>query len=196
MQTKIFAAIFLFAPFGATQDLDLDDFPRACQQACQDISRLSNDCDNQTSSDRDEINCVCNGNNAEEQARNCAACVKANVRGDDDDDDDDDDLVDVFRACGWNYDEVSSTTTSGTASSTASTSSVITTTETFPASTTTNNESGTSTTETFPASTVTSTEPASPSNTESDTPDNAAAGVTAGVRVVAAGLMAALPVIL
>lgn len=86
MQLDTFAAVFLFAALGATQDLDLNDFPTACQLACQDISRLSTDCDNQTSNDRDEIDYVCNGDNAEAQARSCAACV--NPRSGDSDDDD------------------------------------------------------------------------------------------------------------
>ncbi|KAK5631402.1 hypothetical protein RRF57_007116 [Xylaria bambusicola] len=185
MQTKIFAAMFLFASLGATQDLDLGDFPRACQQVCQDISRLSNDCDNQTSNDRDEINLVCNGDNAEEQAKNCAACVKANVRGGGGDDDHDDDLVDAFLACGWNYDDVSSTTTSSTASSTAAAQGAQAA-----------NRIWNLYYRNFSSKQVTSTEPASPTNTESDAPDNAAAGVTAGVGVVVVGLMAALLVIL
>ncbi|KAF2964171.1 hypothetical protein GQX73_g9395 [Xylaria multiplex] len=201
MQTKILTAIFLFAAFGATQDVDvdLDDFPRSCQQACRDISQLSSDCDRQTGNDRDERDCVCNANNAQQQAESCAACVKAYGRDDDDDDDDDydDDIVDLFRACSWNYADVSATSSSGTASSTqgtSGTSSAVTMTQTFPASTTTATDSGVTTTQTFPASTVTSTQSTSPAQT--DNPDSAAAGVNVGVGIIAAGLMAALPVVL
>ncbi|KAI8955958.1 hypothetical protein F4801DRAFT_527503 [Xylaria longipes] len=197
MQTKILAAVFLFSAFGATQDVDLDDVPRACQQACQDITRLSGDCDRSTDDDTAERDCVCNADNAQQQANSCAACVKANVQNDNDADDD---LSDLFSACGWNYADVSPTSSSDTASSTqnnngtSSTSGVITTTQTFPATTTTETSSGTATTETFPASTVTSTRPASPSETED--PDNGGSGLTVGFGFVAAGLMAALPVVL
>ncbi|GAP92355.1 hypothetical protein SAMD00023353_8000210 [Rosellinia necatrix] len=189
MQTKIFATIFFFAALGAAQDVDLDDdIPQACLRVCQDISTLSNDCDNQTNSDSAERDCVCNANNAQQQANSCAACVKANIPTNDDDDDYDDDLRELFRACGWNYDDVSATTTSGTASSTNGGST--TTTETIPASTTTQTTNGITTTQTIPATTVTSAGPASTTSTD------AAAGVTAGVGIIAAGLMAALPIIL
>ncbi|KAJ8129578.1 hypothetical protein O1611_g4054 [Lasiodiplodia mahajangana] len=191
MQTKILTALFLFAALGATQDVDVDDVPRACQQACQDISSLSDDCDNQTDDDTAERDCVCNANNALQQATSCAACVKANVQNNNDDDDEED-IRELFSACGWDYAGVSATS-SGTASSTGS---VITTTQTFPASTTTATSSGITTTETFPASTVTTTGSASPSSTETQTPDSAGAGVTAGVGIIAAGLMAALPIVL
>lgn len=87
MQTKFFAAVFLFAAFGAAQDIDLNDVTRACQEACQDISRVTNDCDNQSNSDSAERNCVCNSDNVQQQANSCAACVKANPLEDDDDDD-------------------------------------------------------------------------------------------------------------
>ncbi|KAI0401175.1 hypothetical protein F4802DRAFT_439466 [Xylaria palmicola] len=204
MQTKILTAVFLFAAFGATQDVDLNDFPRACQQACQDIANLSNDCDNQNNDDdAAERDCVCNANNAQQQANSCAACVKANIG--DNNDDDDDDLEDLFRACGWNFADVSSTSSLGTASSTQSsngttsgvsstTSSLVTTTETIPATTSTGTESGTPTTETIPATTVTSTRPASA--TETEDPDNAGASLSANAGFIIAGLMAALPAIL
>ncbi|KAI0097837.1 hypothetical protein GGR51DRAFT_457755 [Nemania sp. FL0031] len=192
MQTKVLAAIFLFAAFGATQDVEVDDFPRACQQACQDISSLSDDCDNRTDDDTAERDCVCNADNALQQATSCAACVKANIQNDDDDDDEED-IRDLFSACGWNYADVSAASSSSTASSTGS---VITTTQTFSASTTTATSSGITTTQTFQPSTVTTTMSASPSSTETQTPDSAGAGVTAGVGIIAAGLMAALPVVL
>ncbi|KAI0449307.1 hypothetical protein F5B21DRAFT_509328 [Xylaria acuta] len=197
MQTKILTALFLFAAFGATQDVDLDDVPQACQQACQDITSLSDDCDRNNNDDAAERDCVCNANNAQQQANSCAACVKANVQNDDDADDD---LSDLFGACGWNYADVSPTSSSDTTSSTqsndgtSSTSSVITTTQTFPATATTETTSGTTTTETIPATTVTSTGPASPSETEN--PDNAGSGLAVGFGFMAAGLMAALPVVL
>ncbi|KAI1753727.1 hypothetical protein F4782DRAFT_66614 [Xylaria castorea] len=208
MQTKILTAIFLFAAFGATQDVDLDDFPRACQQDCQDITRLSDDCDRNTTDDAAERDCICNADNAQQQANSCAACVKANIQNDNDDDDDTCqskmtpflDLSDLFRACGWNYADVSPTSSSATASSTqsnngtSSTSGVVTTTQTFPATTTTDTSSGTPTTETIPATSVTSTRPASPSETEN--PDNVGSSLSVGFGFVAAGLLAALPVVL
>lgn len=88
MQTKFLSVIFLFAAFGATQDVDLDDIPKVCQQACQDISRLSEDCDDQNEDDTAELNCICNADSAQQLANSCAACVKANIQSDDDDDDD------------------------------------------------------------------------------------------------------------
>ncbi|KAI0556036.1 hypothetical protein F4679DRAFT_520809 [Xylaria curta] len=197
MKTRALTAIFFFAALGVAQDVDLDDFPQACQQACQDITRLSDDCDRNTSGDAEERNCVCSANNAQQQANSCAACVKANIRNGNDDDDD---LSDLFRACGWNYTDVSPTSSSDTASSTqsnndsSSTSGVITTTQTFPATTTTGTSSGTPTTETIPATTVTSTGPASPSDSEN--PDNVGSSLSVGFGFVAAGLLAALPVVL
>ncbi|KAI0485594.1 hypothetical protein F4859DRAFT_388674 [Xylaria cf. heliscus] len=190
MQTNILASIFLFAVFGAAQDVDLDDVPLACQQVCQDITRLSDDCDRNNNNDAAERDCVCNVNNAQQQATNCAACVKANIQNNNGDDADDD-LSDLFRACGWNYADVSATSASDTASSTSG---VITTTQTFPATTTTEVSSGTTTTETIPATTVTSTRPASSSETES--PDNAGSSLSLGFGFIAAGLMAALTVVL
>ncbi|KAI0439175.1 hypothetical protein F4803DRAFT_532181 [Xylaria telfairii] len=199
MRINIIAGILLFATFGTTQDVDLDDVPRVCQQACQDITRLSDDCDRNNDDDAAERDCVCNADSAQQQASNCAACVKANVRNGNGDGDADDDLSDLFRACGWNYADVtpsSSDTASSTQSNngTSSTSSVITTTQTFPATTTTVTSSGTTTIETIPATTVTSTRPASPSETEDS--GNTGSSLTAGFAFVAAGLMAALPVVL
>ncbi|KAJ2993058.1 hypothetical protein NUW58_g1959 [Xylaria curta] len=156
MHTKIFTAMFLFAAFGATQDVDLNDVPQACQQVCQDISRLSGDCDNQNDNDAAERDCVCNAENAQQQANSCAACVKANV--DNNNDRGDEDIRDLFRACNWNYDDVSSTSASETQSSTES--SNITTTETIPGTTSTQTTDDTTTTETIPETTVTSTGPA------------------------------------
>ncbi|KAI0871819.1 hypothetical protein GGS24DRAFT_41826 [Hypoxylon argillaceum] len=184
MQTKFLSVIFLFAAFGATQDVDLDDIPKVCQQACQDISRLSEDCDDQNEDDTAELNCICNADSAQQLANSCAACVKANIQSDDDDDDDEEDIRDLFSACGWNYTNVGAT------------SGVITTTQTFAASTITETVSGITTTKTLPASTVTSTVSASPSSAATDTAENAGAGVTAGVGIIAAGLMAALPAVL
>ncbi|KAI0865529.1 hypothetical protein F4860DRAFT_313467 [Xylaria cubensis] len=188
MQTRVLTAIFLLAAFGTAQDVDLDDFPRACQQACQDITRLSDDCDRNTSGDAADRDCFCNADNAQQQANSCAACVKANIRNGNNDDDD---LRDLFRACGWSYADVSPTSSSDTASSTSG---VITTTQTFPATTTTGTSSGTPTTETIPATIVTSTGPASPNQTEN--PDNAGSSLSVGFGFVAAGLLAALPVVL
>lgn len=196
MQTKFFAAVVLFAAFGAAQDVDLDDFPRVCREACRDIARVSNDCDNQTNSDSAERDCVCNSDNVQQQANSCAACVKANPLQDDDDDDD---LRAIFRACNWNYDDVASTSSSASVTSStdsATTTESTTTTDTVPASTTTRTSDGTTSTETIPATTVTSTGPASTTDTETSSSDGAGAAITAGVGIIAAGFMAALPVVL
>lgn len=89
MQTKILTAALFFAALGAAQDVDVGDFPRACQDACRDISRLSNECGDRTDNNRDERDCLCNANNAEQQATDCAACFKANRSNDNSNDDGD-----------------------------------------------------------------------------------------------------------
>lgn len=90
MQINILVGTLLFATFGTTQDVDLDDVPRVCQQVCQDITRLSDDCDRNNNDDAAERDCVCNAESAQQQASNCAACVKANLQNGNADDDADD----------------------------------------------------------------------------------------------------------
>ncbi|KAI0392449.1 hypothetical protein F5Y17DRAFT_459869 [Xylariaceae sp. FL0594] len=187
MQTKIFTAALFFAVLGATQDVDVDDFPRACHDVCRPISRLSTECGDRTDNNTDERNCLCNAENAEQQATDCAACFKAT---DPDDSDDGDDLGDIFELCGWDYYHVAPAfpTTS---------SSVVVVTSTVPGTTTTGLESGTAVTSTIEPTTftTTTTTPASPTNTGNDADDddhNAAAGLSACLGLLVAGFFAAI----
>ncbi|KAI1813813.1 hypothetical protein GGS20DRAFT_452775 [Poronia punctata] len=194
MQSKIILSTLFLAAVGVAQDLDVDDVPRACRDSCRNIATLSNRCGDETDNNRAERDCLCNAENAEQHGNSCAACVKAEYGRDDDDDGDD--LIEIFELCGWNYRAVnpaqgggSSSSSSSSSESTSTTATVTTSVTTVPGTTSTGTVDGTAVTNTVPPTTVTVTGPAP---TETEDGGNAAAGLSAGLGLLAAGLMAAL----
>ncbi|KAI0596611.1 hypothetical protein F4775DRAFT_287801 [Biscogniauxia sp. FL1348] len=160
------AVLFSLAAVSVSQEIELDDVPRACSQSCQDIVNLATTCDQQNrDNDAGERNCICNGTNAQTLATNCAACAKANGQNDNDSD-----IADLMEDCGWNYASVSASTATATATSATGTGATASATTT-----------GTSTATTAAVTTTVS--------------QDAAPLATAAVGGVLAGLMMALPVV-
>jgi hypothetical protein len=70
------------------QDIDRDDIPRQCEMVCSNIVTVSDECDRRFDRDRDELDCMCRADNAEQVVPLCAACIDFYDTDDDDDDDD------------------------------------------------------------------------------------------------------------
>lgn len=67
-------ALGMLAPAFA-QDVDRDDVPRQCDSVCANIVAVSDQCDRQFSRDRDELDCMCRAENAQQVVPLCAACI-------------------------------------------------------------------------------------------------------------------------
>jgi hypothetical protein len=75
----------------ALADLDRSDVPEPCNWVCQSVVSASERCDNQTSDDSAEMQCMCDMDQASTQIPLCEACIAQyradNPSGDDGDDD-------------------------------------------------------------------------------------------------------------
>lgn len=88
----------LFVLFGlilvgnvALADLEQSDVPEPCNSACQSVVSASGRCDNETSDDSAEMQCMCDMDQASTQIPLCEACIAQyradNPSGDEDDND-------------------------------------------------------------------------------------------------------------
>ena len=66
------------------QDIDRDDVPRQCESVCSNIVAVSDECDRRFSRDRDELDCMCRAENADQVVPICAACIDFYDSDDDD----------------------------------------------------------------------------------------------------------------
>ena len=90
MHVKSFVLAAAFTGLVASQSIDTNDYPSACQQACQPIADQSSTCDQENSEDAQELNCICTGPGIESALQECAQCVAQNGGNPDNDDDNDD----------------------------------------------------------------------------------------------------------
>lgn len=84
----------------AQEDISNDDIPEQCRSVCSNLVAVSDECDRLFDDDRDELNCMCQAENAQTVIPLCAACVTStrngtseedgNEDGDNDDNDDND----------------------------------------------------------------------------------------------------------
>lgn len=71
----LFSALALVASVLA-QDIDSNDVPSQCKDACASVVSLTARCDNSTHDDDSaEMKCVCNDPGASKNVPNCAACL-------------------------------------------------------------------------------------------------------------------------
>lgn len=71
----LFSALALAASVWA-QDIDSNDVPSQCKDACASVVSLTARCDNSTHDDDSaEMKCVCNDPGASKNVPNCAACL-------------------------------------------------------------------------------------------------------------------------
>lgn len=75
----------------ALADLEQSDVPEPCYSACQSVVSASGRCDNETSDDNAEMQCMCDMDQASTQIPLCEACIAQyradNPSGDEDDND-------------------------------------------------------------------------------------------------------------
>ncbi|KAK7913784.1 hypothetical protein PG985_011487 [Apiospora marii] len=91
----------LLAASGVAQDIESDDFPSACQDACSGAVGISSRCDDSNDDDDAERNCVCTSDNAQSLFSDCVSCAKAQGK-----DDNDSDIAELVNACGWDYEGI------------------------------------------------------------------------------------------
>lgn len=72
------------------QEFDNNDVPQQCRSVCQAMVDAARTCDRNFDGDRQEVDCICNTENASTALPECAACIRQFDSDDDDDDDDDD----------------------------------------------------------------------------------------------------------
>jgi hypothetical protein len=68
------------------QDIDRDDVPGQCESVCSNIVTVSDECDRRFNRDRDEVDCMCQAENAQDVVPLCAACIDFYDTDDDDND--------------------------------------------------------------------------------------------------------------
>lgn len=78
------------ASLALTQEFDNNDIPSQCRSVCQSMVDAARTCDRNFDGDRQEVDCICNSENARTQLPACAACVRQFDTDNDDDDDDGD----------------------------------------------------------------------------------------------------------
>lgn len=73
-------SFFMFSVLALTasivaQDVDSNDVPSQCQDACAPVVSLTSSCDRTSNNDTAERKCVCNDSRASKSVPNCAACL-------------------------------------------------------------------------------------------------------------------------
>lgn len=71
----------------ANEGIESDDVPSQCTSQCRSVIDLSSTCDDRSfSSNDDELQCICTGQNMASAIPDCEACVRPFWEGSDDDD--------------------------------------------------------------------------------------------------------------
>ena len=83
-------ALLAAAPILA-QDVDNDDIPTQCATVCSNIATVSEQCDRAFNSDKDESQCMCQAEGAQQVIPLCGACLAYVEQQEDPNDDDSDD---------------------------------------------------------------------------------------------------------
>jgi len=95
MHFQKLAIVFALSAIGLAQDVDNDDVPMQCRDVCASVVTLTRDCDNSTTDDAAERQCICNGQNANTAIPLCAACIVQNGG------ELDNDVSDIVRECSF-----------------------------------------------------------------------------------------------
>ncbi|KAE8354569.1 hypothetical protein BDV28DRAFT_146938 [Aspergillus coremiiformis] len=136
VQLLALSGLMLMSNVAIGAELDRADVPNRCWDVCSPVVGIAHKCDNMHNSDRAEMQCICDWNQAPSLIPLCEACIaqyrsERNNRDDDNDDDDDNDrnphhndAYDILASCSfsttsYNPTAAASAVSSATAASSA-----------------------------------------------------------------------------
>ncbi|OQE31285.1 hypothetical protein PENSTE_c001G00478 [Penicillium steckii] len=116
MRTSSLFYVFALATYVVAGDVDANDLPSQCRDACAPVVSLTSSCDSKTSDDDTaELNCICKDPRAAKSLPECDACISKYSK-----DGRDNDANDLVRSCSFTTTEYSATATSGSGNSSIS----------------------------------------------------------------------------